>query len=303
MLADAIRAEGYRLVRNRTTMFWGVLFIPLVVAVGGTLINWFMKVQGDRAMAAAGITDLPEGLGREPLNLAEGIIGGAALGANGAVLVFSLIVAAALYAGDYRWETWRLISARNTRLNLIVGKVATLGVVALIGLVLFQVGILIFGLSQAVITGRPLSFQIEAAQLGDAGLLALLSWLRIIQYAMLALLTAVLTRSLLAALFIPFVVGFGQSLLGSIGLPFLQRDASDWQSLLLMPGAAFDILKAAVSPEGNPLAMAFTPEGAPPPPAPARGEVIKAATSLALWTLVPFVAAIAWFQRQDLSKE
>lgn len=303
MLADAIRAEGYRLVRNRTTMFWGILFIPLVVAIGGSAVNWFMKVQGDRAMAAAGITDLPEGLGREPLNLAEGIIGGAALGANGAVLVFSLIVAAALYAGDYRWETWRLISARNSRLNLIVGKVATLSVIALIGLVLFLVGVLVFGLSQAVITERPLAFQIGGEQLADAGLLALLSWLRIIQYAMLSLLTAVLTRSLLAALFIPFVVGFGQSLLGQIGLPFLQWGPNDWQSLLLMPGAAFDILKAAVSPEGNPLAMAFTPEGAPPPPAPARDVVIKAATSMALWTLVPFVAAIAWFQRQDLSKE
>ena len=31
--------------------------------------------------------------------------------------------------------------------------------------------------------------------------------------------------------------------------------------------------------------------------------VAKAATSLALWTLVPLAGALVWFQRQDLSKE
>ena len=36
---------------------------------------------------------------------------------------FVLIGAATIYAGDYRWETWRLISARNTRSNLLAGKV------------------------------------------------------------------------------------------------------------------------------------------------------------------------------------
>ncbi len=302
MLADAIRSEGYRLARNRTTMFWGVLFIPLVVAIGGALFNWFNKVQGDRAMAAAGV-EIPADMGSESLNFADGVIAASAVGANGVVLVFSLIVAAALYAGDYRWETWRLISARNSRLNLILGKVATMGVLVLAGLILFQIAMVLFGLSQAVVTQRPLGFETEAGRMGEAAGLAAMAWLRIMQYAMLSLLAAVVTRSLLAALFIPFAVGFAQSLLQSLGLGFLGWEAMDWQAILLMPGAAFDTLKLAISPEGNPLAAAMAQAGVPSPPAPPRDEVIKAATSMALWTLVPFAAAIAWFQRQDLSKE
>jgi len=172
MLADAIRAEGYRLVRNRTTMFWGLLFIPLVVAIGGAFFNWFSQAQAEKAMAVAGMPDLPAGMGQHPVNLADAVICGAALGANGVILVFSLIVAAALYAGDYRWETWRLISARNTRLNLIVGKVATMGVVVLVGLILFQIAMALFGLSQAVVTQRPLGFETDAGRMGEAAGLA-----------------------------------------------------------------------------------------------------------------------------------
>ena len=58
--------------------------------------------------------------------------------------------------------------------------------------------------------------------------------------------------------------------------------------LLLLPGLAYDTLKAAVSPGPMPM-----PEGA----------VMKAIVSLTLWCVVPVAASIAWFQRQDLSKE
>ena len=30
MLADAIRSETYRLSRNRTALFWSVLFVPVI---------------------------------------------------------------------------------------------------------------------------------------------------------------------------------------------------------------------------------------------------------------------------------
>ena len=30
MLGDAIRAEGYRFVRNRTAMFWSIAFVPIL---------------------------------------------------------------------------------------------------------------------------------------------------------------------------------------------------------------------------------------------------------------------------------
>ena len=34
MLVDAIRAEGFRLSKNRTALFWSLGFVPLVVGVG-----------------------------------------------------------------------------------------------------------------------------------------------------------------------------------------------------------------------------------------------------------------------------
>ena len=42
-----------------------------------------------------------------------------------AFVMFVLIGAATIYAGDYRWETWRLISARNSRVNLLLAKSGT----------------------------------------------------------------------------------------------------------------------------------------------------------------------------------
>ena len=50
------------------------------------------------------------------------------------------------------------------------------------------------------------------------------------------------------------------------------------------------MLKATI--EGGPAA-AQVPDNA----------VLMGLTSLTLWTVVPLAAALAWFQRQDLSKE
>jgi ABC-2 type transport system permease protein len=60
-----------------------------------------------------------------------------------------------------------------------------------------------------------------------------------------------------------------------------------WQAQLLLPGLAYDTLKATIG-------------GAPGQP---DGLALKAIVSLTFWTLAPLAAAIAWFSRQDLSKE
>lgn len=285
MLADAIRSEAYRLSKNRMTMFWSVVFLPLLFIVGGAVFHIINKGRGADLAAAA---DLPPGLGADAsVNLMDGL--GVALGqaANGGVLVFMLIAAAALYAGDYRWESWRLISARNSRVNLLLAKVAVFKLTALAAMLAFLFAGLVFSLSEALVYGSPLILDAEGFDAGQFALVLLLGWLRIVQYAMIALLAAVATRSLLAALFVPVVVGFAQSLLGGPGLAFLGWDPSQWQAQLLLPGLAYDTLKAAIA-------------GAPGQP---DGILLKAGLSLALWTLVPLAAAVAWFQRQDLSKE
>ena len=284
LLVESIASEAYRLTRNRMAVFWSVIFVPLLFVIGS--VGYHMVTKSKTA-EIAGKMDLSATMGHAPLNLAEALGQGAAMGANGAILVFTLIGAATLYAGDYRWETWRLISARNSRMNLILGKVAVFKLLALAAMLAFLVAGVVGSISQAFVFERPVTFHMEGADLGPFALTWLLSWVRIVQYAMLALLTATVTRSLLAALFVPVVVGFAQAFLGGPGIALLGWSPQDWQTQLLLPGLAFDTLKAAVH------EAARMPEGL----------ILKAATSLILWTLVPLAGAIAWFQRQDLSKE
>jgi ABC-2 type transport system permease protein len=285
LLPDALRSEAYRLVRNRMAVFWSVFFVPLLFVLGGLIYHWVNKSKAAELAAAANLpADL---LAAAPVNLMDGLGVGVSAMANGAVLVFMLIGAATLYAGDYRWETWRLTSARNSRVNLILGKVAVFKLAALATMATFLIAGLIFSLTEALIYGKSLTIDPEGFEAGQFVLLVLLAWVRIVQYAMIALLTAVVTRSLLASLFVPVVIGFAQSLLGGPGLPLLGWEPTQWQAQLLLPGLAYDTLKATIG-------------VAPGQP---DGLALKAIVSLTLWTLAPLAAAIAWFGRQDLSKE
>jgi ABC-2 type transport system permease protein len=283
MLADALWSETYRLTRNRTIVFLSVFFVPLLFAAGGVAFHFMNKTRGDALAAQAA---LPGGMGGQPVNLADAFGFAAAHGANGAVLVFMLIAAATVYAGDYRWETWRLISARNARWRLILGKIGVMKLAAVATMAAFLVASMIFFLAQAFIAGRPLTFDVSDMNAGGVSLTALLSYIRIVQYGLVALLAAVVTRSLLAALFVPWVLGFAQSIIG--GPIVLAGWGEMWTSQLLLPGLAYDTLKATL--EGG--------MGAPTAATASRSVI-----GLALWCVIPTAAAVAWFNRQDLSKE
>lgn len=285
---DAMAAETYRLLRNRLTVFWSVLFVPLVFIAGGTVYHLINKSQGDALAAAA---RLPVEAAGSPLNLAEALGFGASLGANGAVLTFMLIAAATVYAGDYRWETWRLISARNSRDRLILGKIGAMKLMALAATIAMLIASLVYHVAQALIFDRPTVFSLEAGQAADYGLIWLLSLIRLMQYGLVALLAAVVTRSLLAALFVPWALGFGQSVLGAPPVMMLLKLHPDaWQTHLLMPGLAYDTLKNIVAP-GSAQVMSSSE------------ALWPAMTSLAAWCLIPTALAVALFRRQDLSKE
>lgn len=292
MVIDALRAETFRLSKNRLTVFWSVGFIPLLFAVLGTFAYLMNKTKGDELAAAA---ELPA-QAAAPLNLAEAITFAANFGAEarivgGMMLVFMLIAGATVYAGDYRWETWRLITPRNDRVSLILGKVGLMKILAFSSLVALLVAAFVLKGAQAVIYARPMAFQITGEQLGDAALLWVLSYIRIVQYGLIGLLTAVVTRSMMATLFVPIAVGFGQSILGiPMVMGVLGLKPEGWPAQLLLPGMAYDSLKLAVTP------------GIVPPPATADA-LWPAAVGLTLWTVLPLIGALAWFNRQDLSKE
>ena len=290
MLVDAIRAEGFRLSRNRTALFWSLAFVPILSVAIGALTSFVLKgsetrILGDEKMPE----ELKAALGGGTLDMADALVTAAGNLANPLVLLFVLIGAATLYAGDYRWETWRLITARNTRVNLLLAKLAVVALLALSAMGFMLVAGVIENLIKAAVFERSLTFSLTGAMAGQFLGFAALSGLRILQFAMMGMLAAVVTRSLLAALFVPLVLGIAQffspQMLGPMGV---MPDA--WLSVLVNPGAATDAIQAAIA--GGVRAAALP-----------DGLLLKAWLSLGLWTLVPLAGALAWFRRQDLSKE
>ena len=290
MLVDAIRAEGFRLSRNRTALFWSLAFVPILSVAIGALTSFVLKgsetkILGDEKMPE----ELKAALAGGTLDMADALVSAAGNLANPLVLLFVLIGAATLYAGDYRWETWRLITARNRRINLLLAKLAVVAVLALTAMGFMLVASLIENLIKAAVFERSLTFALTGEMAGQFLGFAALSGLRILQFAMMGMLAAVVTRSLLAALFVPLVFGIAQffspQMLGPMGV---MPDA--WLSVLVNPGAATDAIQAAIA--GGVRAAALP-----------DGLLLKAWVSLTLWTLVPLAGALAWFRRQDLSKE
>lgn len=290
MLADAIRAEGFRLSKNRTALFWSVVFVPIMAIVFGALGHFIVRSNQSKIAA---LQDAPPEvrnlLAGGPLNMAEAMVEVAANLANPAILMFVLIGAAAIHGADYRWETWRLISARNSRPNLLLGKVAVTAGLALMALLVFLVAGLIDNIVRGMVFERPMGFAPTGGLVADFLAITGLSWLRVIQFCMMGLLAAVLTRSLLAALFIPLVIGVGQAVSPQLLLPMGVMPDS-WTTILLSPGLGYDAIKAWI---------------APPPGMPGTGSetALRGAVSLLAWTAAPLAGALALFQRQDLSKE
>ncbi|WP_339915310.1 hypothetical protein [uncultured Brevundimonas sp.] len=284
MLFDAIRAEGYRLTKNRLQLFWSVLLTPLLFAVGGIAFHIFTKSKGDEMAAKVGLT-----VAAAPVNMAEALAFGANYAANGVLMICVLIAAAGIYAGDYHWETWRLISARNDRMSLILGKVGVVKLTALAATTAFLIASLVFYAAQALVYHRPMTFSLDGAHAGQFGLLWLLAWVRVIQFTLIALLTAVMTRSMMAALFVPWALGFVQSILGQ-AMGMFGWEPHMWAPLLLLPGLDYDTLKMAIV-QGT------------APAVPTAESTMRALVGLGLWTAVPLAGALAWFRRQDLSKE
>ena len=290
MLWDAFFAEAYRLARSRTTWFWSVFFVPILGLVGAVIGNTVIKVTGPSITAdgkappevAALLTGGQVDIGKSLIETAGDL-------SNPVILLFVLIGAATLYAGDYRWETWRLISARNSRDNLILGKVGVLKLLALAAMIVALVGNVGEELIKAMVLSRPLVFTMDGAAFGKMVMLFGLSWLCIIQFTMMGLLTAVMSRSLLAALFVPLVVGVAQTL-SPQPLMLMGVTPDSWLAVMINPGAGAGAIKALI--EGG-AAAKMLPDGL----------VLKSVLSLTVWMLVPLIGALAWFRRQDLSKE
>jgi len=283
MFADAFAAERLRLLRARGVLFWGFLFVPLFGVVAGLINGLFMRAM----LSQAG------GVAREPVDLAQQAID-AVNGANFfLVQLFFMIAAASILAGDYRWETWRLLTPRNTRANLILAKLAAFGAAAAVGLLLLALGGVLAGLIGAALTGAPMAFARDGAlpflqQL--AGGLAV-SWLEMMALAGVAACLAVLTRAGLAAMLVPIAVWILQAFVVSQARArFADPNDPPLAWLAALPALCADTLRAAVTSVADPL------------PAPPQGA-LAALLFLILWVAGLAALAVVLFQRQDLTRE
>ncbi|MCH4269286.1 MAG: ABC transporter permease subunit [Brevundimonas sp.] len=286
MLADAIRAETWRLLQNRTALLWSIVFVPVVGLAASIAGNLFID---DKISAVRDRLPSQLRLERGTLDLGQALLEAAGNLANPALLAFLLIGAASVFAGDYRWETWRLITARNSRPNLIMGKAGAVKLIVLAGLLLMLAAAVIGAVAKGLIFGNSFVFHFGAETAQSFGLMFLLAFVRVVQFLLLALLAATVTRSMLAALFVPLVIGVAQAFLAK-GAPLLGWQMGDWPTMLLFPGDAYEVLKALI--QGGMMA-AVLPDGAG----------WRAVAGLALWSFAPFFMALWWFRRQDLSKE
>lgn len=272
MLADAIAAERFRLLRDRSALFWGFGFAPLVgffLAIGGDL---FIRNIIKRPMPGATI------------DLAAQAIKALGNGASTMAALFLMIGAASILAGDYRWETWRLRTPRNSRFNLLAAKLIVIGEAIMWSLVLTVLLTLAAAVIGAGINGKA----IVASTLGLSEIAGVyvVTWLEAMSLAALAACVAVVARSPMAAVVVCLVVRFVQSILAAT-LGAMAPEPT-WK-VLAIPAYDADLLRAFVT----------APSHAGPDSGPAGWALVV----LLGWIAALTATAIVLFQQQDLTRE
>jgi len=271
MLADAIAAERFRLSRDRTSLFWGFAFAPLVAMLFSIAIDLFTRAVLHRTIPG------------ETTDLANRALGAVAGASGPFTALFLLIGASAIFAGDYRWETWRLVTPRNSRTNLLAAKLIVFAEVAAWSLLLTAVTAVAAGLFGAVANQSTLvSPRAGPAFLGQYAGVMLVTWLEVLLIGGLAALIGVLARSTMGAVIGGVVIVFVQSTLAAT------LHATTWKTLLI-PAYAGRTLKTFIA--------------APAEARPEAGPAGLALVFLLVWFVLLACGALTLFRRQDLTKE
>jgi ABC-2 type transport system permease protein len=281
MLLDAFAAERLRLARARGLLFWGFLFVPIVSLAFG-LMGTLITVATRRAPTDPGLAFAANDLAKaasEAMTQTDLI----------PVQLFFMLAAAGLVADDYRWETWRLVTPRNTRTNLLLAKLMTFGLGAAGSILLIAVLSMVGALIDGLVTGDGFTSNFTfAADLVRMGGSFATSWLELMAMASLAMLITVLTRNA-----VPAVIGsIGLWLAQMVIIDRVTRDLTGPPGLVdyaFLPAFSADVLRTAL------LA------GAPPESQPAAWPL--AFLALALWAAGLAALAVWAFRRQDLTRE
>ncbi len=283
-MLDVLEAERLKLARHRVTWFL-VWAYPI-----GLLLIWCVVMAWEQGQGGApevpGVPETAASWARESAMTWAG---------PGSTFGRYLIAAftAVAFAGEYGWNTWKLIVPHRARMMLLAGKYLTvLGLLyaafALTGLltvVLSLLGEAILG--ERVPAGLTPLLVLRAHAL--AALAGLAPVMLTIAYTSLA---AVLTRSTIAAVVIGLVVGTAEQVFGKFA-PLFAIAAEDlvWTLYHVLPGYHLD--RAWIA-DGKALRVPF-PQGVVALP---WGTSLAA---LAAWIGGLTALTFAVFRRQDLN--
>jgi ABC-type transport system involved in multi-copper enzyme maturation permease subunit len=281
-MLDAISAELLKFRRHRAT--WGLVWLwPIGVTLVLSLAIFIQLARGEVGHGASALSWIDDAadfwnIPAEPIgrNLACAFI-------------------AVVFAGEYGWNTWKLIVPHRARGSLIAAKyVAGLGLLIcgfLSGAILFNLLIWLKDLA----TGTPIPAGITAAALlkahGVAALAALAALLFTAAYTSLA---AILTRSTLAALVIGVIVTTVERLFRFFA-PMLESYAPALVGGLyrVLPGYHLANLGEWLT-EGHVLAVSF-------PSGPFSTTPTTSLAVVAVWTIALIALTFRVFRRQDIN--
>jgi len=195
-MLDAISAETLKFSRHRAT--WGLVWMwpLLVLAVGGIAIGVGIFQGGDNGRetgTAAGWLATNTGFWNVPGH------------AFGRYLIGAFV--AVVFAGEYGWNTWKLIVPHRSRSTLIAAKYVAAVMLVTIGFAIAAFLFTAIGWVIDVVTGDPVPAGVTAgAILRSHGLGAAAAIAPVLITTAYVSLAAILTRSSVAALVIGLVV-------------------------------------------------------------------------------------------------
>ena len=277
MLTDAIAAEGYKFLRNRSVLFWGFVFVPLAVLLFNLTLETYLGLHNSGIVGGRA--------GEIPLG--EQVLHGIGLAGSSFAQIFFVAGAAAIFAGEYRWETWRLLTPRNSRINLLAAKFAVYAMACAASLAGLGLGALLQTLYGAMLNGMTIAMP-SAAFGGQLLGLFLATWAELLVVGVFTAAVAVAGRAMTGALLAGIFFSFAQGIAMAIVHP--------WEAPLryfaILPSMCAYLLRAWAS------GQQITP-GVFADPA----LLLPASGFLLLWIAAGGAVAAALFQAQDLPRE
>ena len=271
MLADAFFAESYKFLRMRSTLFWGFGAAPLGYLLFNLALDTWLSLR--LHMPAEGETG-------------RAMVQALGLGGNAFFQIFFAAGASSLFAGEYRWETWRLLTPRNSRLNLLLAKFLVYAVASAATLVALAAAAVIHTVYAALLFGHMPT--LGAGFAAPVAGVFLASWADVLVLGAFVAIIAIASRAANGALMAGICFAFAQGIAMALVHPW---DAPlRWYAAL--PGMDAYLLRAWAS--GDAIAPGIFAD-------PAR--VLPAALILLAWIVLLTGAALVRFQRQDLPRD